>query len=191
VACPRNLAGLRDRALVLLGFSTGLRRSHLAGLVEVRDLTFTDRGLHILIRRSKTDPLGTDPRTVAVPFGAHPGTCPVRAVRAWLKAAGIGENGGPLFRAVDRHGNVSARPLCPRSVAKILAKAVLRAGIHTAKVRVSPHSLRVGMATQAAINGAEERDIQRTTLHRSAAMVRRYVRDADPFRAAASGRLGL
>jgi site-specific recombinase XerD len=188
-ACPLNLLGLRDRALVLLGFAIASRRSLLASILELRDLTFTDQGLYVLIRHSKTDPFGADPRPVAVPFGEHAETCPVLAVRAWIEAGTI--TSGALFRAVDRHGNVSSRPLSPRSIAKILAKAVSRAGIDVASAHLSPHSLRVGMATQAAINGAEERDIARTTLHRSVGMVRRYVRDADLFRGNASGRLGL
>jgi site-specific recombinase XerD len=188
-ACPRNLLGIRDRALILLGFSIASRRSLLASVLEVRDLTFTDQGLYILIRRSKTDPCGAESRTVAVPFGEHPPTCPILAVRAWIKAGKM--QSGALFRAVDRHGNVRATPLSPRSIAKILARATGRAGIHAATAHISPHSLRVGMCTQAAINGAGERDIARTTLHKSTAMVRRYVRDADLFRDNASKRLGL
>jgi integrase len=96
-----------------------------------------------------------------------------------------------LFRGIDRHGNVRATPLCPRSIAKILAKAAGRAGIDVAAANLSPHSLRVGMVSQSAINGAEERNIARTTLHRSVAMVRRYIRDADLFDNNASARLGL
>lgn len=86
------------------------------------------------------------------------------AARARIDAAAIGESGGKLFRAVDRHGNVSHKPLSPRSIAKILARASARAGIAG---KFSPHSLRAGMCTRAALNGAEERDIARTTRHRS------------------------
>ena len=147
-ASPATLLGTRDRALCLLGFATGLRRSELASVIGVRDLQFTGRGLYIFIRHSKSERYEDHPRLVAVPFGEHQKTCPVLAVRAWIDAARIRE--GPLFRAVDSHGNVSQRPLSPRSIAKILARAAARAGI---RGKVSPHSLRAGMCTQAALMG--------------------------------------
>jgi site-specific recombinase XerD len=184
--CPPDLLGIRDRSLILLAFALGARRSELASIIGVRDLTFTDQGLHIWLRRGKTDQEMTG-RVVAVPFGEHTETCPVVAIRAWLQAAGI--ISGPVFRAVNRHGRVSAHALSTRSVAKILKRAAIRAGLDPA--HVSPHGLRAGMVTQAAINGAEERDIARVTGHRSTTMVRRYVRDADLFRNNASARLGL
>jgi site-specific recombinase XerD len=185
-ACPATMLGLRDRALVLLGFAAGSRRSELASIFEVRDLTFTEQGVYILIRHSKADPLGADPRTIAIPFGEHSETCPILALRRWLEAAKL--KSGAIFRAVDRHGNVSRTPLCPRSIAKILKRSVERAGMDPQNV--SPHGLRAGMATTAAIDGASEREIARITGHRSS-VVRRYIRDADLFRNNASARLGL
>jgi len=188
-ACPENLLGTRDRALILLGYAMGSRRSELASGIEVRDLTFTEQGLCILLRYHKSERFDPGPRTIAVPFGEHQATCPVLWVKVWIEAAGLGETRGPLFTAVDRHGNLGEKALAPRSIAKILAKAVARSGGIEGKI--SPHSLRSGMCTQAAINGAEERDIQRTTRHRSTVMVRHYIRDADLFRANAAARLGL
>ena len=190
-ACPPTLLGTRDRSLILLGFAIGARRSMLASIIEIRDLTFTDRGLYILLRHGKTERFEAGPRPIAIPLGEHPETCPVLATRAWIDAAGLSGSQGMLFRGIDRHGNVRATPLCPRSIAKILAKAAGRAGIDVAAAHLSPHSLRVGMVSQSAINGAEERNIARTTLHRSVAMVRRYIRDADLFDNNASARLGL
>jgi hypothetical protein len=93
-ACPTSLLGLRDRALVLLGFSAASRRGELASILEVQDLTFADQGLYILLRRSKTDQEQVG-RTVAIPFGKHPETCPVMAVRSWLRAAEI--SSGPAL----------------------------------------------------------------------------------------------
>ncbi len=84
----RLLFGLRDRALVLVGFSGAFRRSELATLLEVDDLNFTDHGLYIRMRRSKTDQEGQG-RTVAMPTGEHPETCLIRALRTWLDAAGM------------------------------------------------------------------------------------------------------
>jgi integrase len=142
-ACPANLLGTRDRSLIFLGFAIGARRSMLASIIEVSDLTFNDQGLYVLLRHGKTERFEDGPRQIAVPFGKHPETCPVSAVRAWIEAGNI--RSGALFRAINRHGKVRAAPLSPRSVAKILAKAVARAGIDTATAHISPHSLRVGM----------------------------------------------
>jgi integrase len=186
-ACPARLLGLRDRALVLLGFASGSRRAELAAL-EVRDLELTDQGLVVTIRSGKADQEGQG-RQVPVAFGAHPETCPVRALAAWLHAAGIVE--GALFRAVDRHGHVSSRPLEPGSIARILKKGARRSGMGEAEVaNIAGHSLRSGTATTAAIAGASERQISALTGHRSRE-VRRYIRDANLFRASAAGRLGL
>ena len=185
-ACPENLIGTRDRALILLGFAAGSRRNELASILEVRDLTSTEQGIYIRMRMSKTDQERAG-RTIAIPFGEHLETCPVVSVRTWLDKARISE--GPLFRAVDRHGNVSATALSTRSVAKIVKKAAARAGLDPA--RLSPHGLRSGMVTQAAINGAEEYEIARITGHRSVAVLRKYVRDANLYRNNASARLGL
>lgn len=185
-ACPANLLGARDRSLLLLGLAMGARRSELATSIEVHDLTFTEQGLYILIRHHKTEQSAEGPRTVAVPVGEHSEICPVLATRAWIEAAGIGDSGGPLFRAVDRRGKISASALSPRSIAKIFAKAAGRAGIKIAAENLSPHSLRAGMCTQAAINGAGKRQIAKTTGHRSTVMVQRYIRDAELFRDNAS-----
>ncbi len=185
-ATPDNLLGLRDRALILVGFSGAFRRGELTSILEVGDLAFTDSGLYIRLRRSKTDQ-EQQGRSVAVPLGEHPETCPVRALRCWLEAAII--TSGPVFRSVDRHGHVAAHALSPRSIAKILKCAATRAGIDA--TLIAGHSLRSGMATQAALNGAQEREIARTTGHHSEAMVRRYIRVAEPFQAIAASQLGL
>ncbi len=183
-ATPDGLLGLRDRALVLVGFSGALRRSELTTLLEVADLDFTDHGLYIRMRRSKTDQEGQG-RTVAMPSGEHPETCPILALQTWLDTAGI--TAGPVFRSVNRHGHVAERALSPRSIAKILKRAAMRAGINPASI--AGHSLRAGMVTQAAINGVAEREIAKTTGHHSVGMLRRYIRDGRAF--GATGQLGL
>ncbi len=185
-ATPDNLLGMRYRALVLVGFSGAFRRSELASILEVEDLAFTEGGLYIRLRRSKTDQ-EQQGRHVAVPLGEHPDTCPVRALRSWLEAAVI--TSGPVFRSVDRHGHGSAHALSPRSIAKILKCGALRAGIDP--TLIAGHSLRAGMVTQAALNGSKDREIARTTGHHSDDMVRRYVRVADPFQGLAATRLRL
>jgi integrase len=185
-ACPDTLLGIRDRALVLCGFSGAFRRSELTRILEVDDLTFTPQGLYIRLPRSKTDQEQAG-RIVAIGFGEHGETCPIRALRAWLNAANI--SGGPVFRAVDLKGRVSATALYPRSISKILKRAARRAGMDPKNV--SGHSLRAGMATTAAIHGAGELEIARTTGHKTSAMVRRYIRDGELLRSNMTARLGL
>ena len=166
VSClPDTLAGTRDRALLLLGFAGAFRRSELAAL-EVTDLEFTQDGLEVTLRRSKTDPEGKG-RKIGVPFGSSPTTCPVRAVRAWLAGAGI--EAGPVLRAVDRHGCVGEKRLSGHAIAEVVKRVAEKAGIDRSSV--SGHSLRAGLATSAAKAGKSERAIMAQTGHRSASMI--------------------
>jgi integrase len=171
---PEGLLGLRDRALLLVGFAGAFRRSELVGLA-VEDVIHVEDGMEILLRRSKTDQEGQG-RKVGIPFGSGPAACPVRALRAWLEAAGI--SSGPIFHHVDRHGHVNGQ-LSPAAVALVVKRAASAAGIEAS--RVAGHSLRAGLATAAAKAGKSERAIMAQTGHKSSAMVRRYIRDADLF----------
>jgi integrase len=173
-ALPRTLAGIRDRALLLLGFAAALRRGELVAL-EVRDLEWTEEGLKLTVRRSKTDQEGAG-RPIGVPFGKE--ACPVKALKAWLEAAGITE--GPVFREVTRHGRVGESALSGRSVARIVQRAAKGVGLEPSSY--AGHSLRAGLATSAAREGKSERSIMNQTGHKSTAMVRRYIRDAELFR---------
>ena len=185
LALPEGPLGLRDRALLLVGFAAALRRSELVGL-DVEDLGFEQAGMVLTLRRSKTDQEGQG-QTVAIPYGRHDSTCPVLAVKVWLDASGI--TAGPVFRAVDRHGNIAAARLSDRAVANIVKRAAAAAGLDPADY--AGHSLRSGMATAAARAGASERAIMDQTRHRSVAMVRRYIRRGQLFADNAAGRLGL
>lgn len=185
-ACPGTLLGARDKALALLGFSGAFRRSEIASILRISDLTFTPQQLYIRLPRSKTDQEQAG-RLVVIGWGEHQESCPVRTLQSWLDAAGLTD--GPVFRAVDRHGRVASTALSTRSISKILKRAAARAGIDPASI--SGHSLRAGMATTAAIEGAQEREIALTTGHKSDEMVRRYIRDAEIFRANMTARLGL
>ena len=182
---PSGLAGVRDRALLLLGYTGGLRRSELATFT-VEDVAWVPEGAVLTLRRSKTDQAGQG-RKVAIPRGAHAATCPVTALGKWLEAAGIVS--GTLFREVDRHGRVGEVGIHRDSVGGILKRAVARAGFDP--VGFAGHSLRAGFATQAARNGASAFDIMRQTGHRSITTVSRYVRDAQIFRDAPASKLGL
>src|SRR5215472_12264188 len=92
---PTTPQGLRDRALLLIGFAGGFRRSELAA-IDFSDVEDGDEGLKILIRRSKTDQQG-EGRQVGIPYGSDPKTCPMRSYRKWITTVGITE--GPIFRA--------------------------------------------------------------------------------------------
>ena len=180
-----TMLGARDRALLALGFAGAFRRSELVGL-DVADLAFTGDGLEVTIRRSKTDQEGAG-RKVGIPYGSTPSTCPVRAVRAWLELAGIVE--GPVFRSVNRHGQLGAERLTDRTVALVVKRAALVVGLDA--TRLAGHSLRAGLATAAAKAGKSERAIMAQTGHRSVTMVRRYIRDANLFSDNAAAGLGL
>ena len=182
---PPGLAGIRDRALLLTGYAGAFRRSELAAL-DLEDVSWVEEGAVLTLQRSETDQEGQG-RAVALPRGAHQGTCPVRALRGWIEAATI--NGGPLFRPVHRHGRLRKGRLHPDAVGELVKRALGRAGFEVKEF--GGHSLRAGFATQAAKNGATAFDIMRQTGHRSVQTVSRYVREAQIFRDAPAGKLGL
>jgi integrase len=184
-ATDAGIIGARDRALVLLGFAGAFRRSELVAL-DVEDCIFGKDGLTVTLRRSKTDQDGQG-RKVGIPYGSNPETCPVRTVQTWLEQACI--NSGPLFRSLNRHGQVQPGRLSGIDVARVVKKLAERAGLDAAKY--AGHSLRAGHATSAAIAGATERSIMNQTGHRSVQMVRRYIRDGSLFRDNSAGKLGL
>ncbi len=182
---PDSLLGVRDRALLLLGYAGAMRRSELVGL-DAADLAIADEGLVVVIRRSKTDQAGLG-RKIGIPLGEHPATCPVRAVQAWMDQAGIDE--GPLFRSVNKHGHVMATRLTDQVVAAVVKRSLLAAGKSARKY--AAHSLRAGLITQAAMAGVPERAIQDQSGHKSLAVMRRYIRDGSLFRENAAARVGL
>jgi integrase len=186
VAARRDdLIGVRDSALVLVGFAGGFRRSELAG-IHICDLKFSADGVVVTVRKSKTDQEGAG-REVGLPFGASPETCPVRALRQWLDRARIQE--GPVFRSVGRYGHVSRRGLHKDSIGKLLKRAAARAGMNIDPL--GGHSLRAGCVTQAAMNGVREFVIMRQTGHKAVATLRRYIRSGEIFRENAAAGLGI
>ena len=184
-SCPKNLLGLRDRALILTGFAGAFRRLELCAMA-VCDLSFSDSGFVINAPRSKADQEQAADK-VPIPFGDHEETCPIMALREWLDTANA--TSGAVFRAVDRHNKVAANELHRDSIAEILKTAATRAGINA--TNIAGHSVRAGMATQAAMNGSSERAIAKTTRHRSRRVLRRYIRPGDLFRENAAASLGL
>ncbi len=185
ISLSSSAAGIRDKAILLIGFAGAFRRSELVGL-DVADVSFEREGVVITLKRSKTDQEGAGSKK-AIPFGNNGGTCPVMALREWLAFSGITE--GAIFRRINRHGRISDQRLSGRSVALVVKRTAESIGIDPQ--RLSGHSLRAGLATQASINGASEASIMNQTGHKSSAMVRRYIRDSNLFRDNAAGKAGL
>jgi len=174
---------VRDRALLLLGFAGALRRSELVAL-DTTDVTFERReGVVVRLHRSKTNQEGNT-EEIAIPYGSDRKTCPVRALEAWLEL--IDE--GPLFRSIDRHGNLGNR-LSGHSVALVIKKRAAQAGLDAAAL--AGHSLRSGFATSAARAGKSEAAIMRQTRHKSVTVARRYIRQGTRWDDHAGHGIGL
>lgn len=180
-----DIKGKRDRALILLGFAGAFRRSELVALT-VATVQFINDGLVIKLPHSKTDQEGQG-ETKGIPYGSTPATCPVRALRAWLDTSGIGE--GPLFRPVNRWGQIQATALTGHAVAELVKQLAERAGY--AGTAFSGHSLRAGLATAAAAAGVSYHAIKKQTGHRSDQMLQRYIREGSLFRENAAAKVGL
>jgi len=182
---PNKLLGVRDRALLLIGFSGAFRRSELVAL-DVGDVAVTRDGLVVTIRRSKTDQEG-EGRKIGIPYGSRLESCPVRSFVDWLSKSSITE--GPLFRPIDRFGNMASIRLSAAAVGEIVKRYAAAAGLDARGF--AGHSLRSGLATSAAMAGASERAIMNQTGHHSVNMVRKYIRDGSLFRENAVGVVGL
>ena len=186
--CGANLAGVRDRALLLLAFAGALRRSELVAL-DVAHLRWTNDGLTVLLERSKTDERG-EGAELAITCGRAEETCPVAALRTWLEQARI--SAGPLFRRISRSGTVGPNRLSADAVRQILLKRAGLAGIKGALAEpVSPHGLRAGFVTTAYRNGVPDEEIMGHTRHRSLATMRSYVRRSKLSQVSPSSKVGL
>jgi integrase len=179
------IAAARDKALLLLGFAGGLRRSELAAL-RVEHLARHRTGYTVKIPRSKTDQEGKG-REIEIPLGAHDLTCPVQALENWLEIAGIKD--GYILRSVGLYGNIGEE-LDKDSVGRIVKRLVRRAKLADPKA-YGGHSLRAGFVTEASDNGATDRQIMRQTGHKTRVMIDRYARREQKDRQAAVSKLGL
>jgi integrase len=159
---PDNLQGARDRAILLVGFAGAFRRSELVGL-DNSDLKFQPEGLLVFLRRSKTDK-DVEGRQIAIPFGLHADTCPVRGLQNWLERASISD--GPVFRPIRKGGAVCSTRLTGHAIASVVKRYAEKAGLQTDLF--SGHSLRAGFVTSAARAGEPERRIMRQTGHKLA-----------------------
>ena len=155
---------IRDKAIILIGFSGGFRRSELVN-VEVEDIEFVNEGIKIFIKRSKTDQSG-EGMTKAIPYFDNKKYCPILSLKEWIKKSEI--KNGKIFSISDK------------SVALIIKKYASIAGLDSS--RYGGHSLRSGFATSTAESGAEERNIMAMTGHKTTQMVRRYIQEANLFK---------
>jgi integrase len=174
-----NTKGIRDRALLLLGFASALRRAELVAL-DYTDLQFVSEGLVVSLRKSKTDQEG-EGRTIAVPMG-RTSVCAVKAVQHWLEHAQI--RSGSIFRSVSKAGVIGDR-LTAQSVSLVVKHYAQAAGLPASDF--SGHSLRSGLVTSAAQAGASMLKLKEQTGHRSDAMLYRYIRTANRFENNAAG----
>ncbi len=182
---PDTFLSKRDRALLLVGFAGAFRRSELVGL-DVEDLDFGRHGLTVTLRHSKTDQEG-EGYTKGIAHGLNAATCPVGALQDWLTASGI--TSGPVFRAVNRHGQLQDGRLSDKAIALVVKRAAAAAGMDPEKY--SGHSLRSGLITTSAMAGLEERDIMRQSGHKSVAVMRSYIHEGSLFRNNVTTRIGL
>lgn len=170
-----GMAGLRDHALLTLGWFSALRRASLVAL-NVADIARPREGLLVTVRRSKTDQEGRG-KVLAIAYASKPELCAVRSLEAWLSASGITE--GPIFRGVDRTGHVRKTRLSDRSVALIVQRCAKCAGLDPMKL--AAHSLRSGFMTTAARRGKSLDAIMRQTDHRTERVARGYIQHAKMF----------
>ena len=155
---------IRDKALLLIGFSGGFRRSELVD-IEYEDIEFVSEGVKIFVKRSKTDQSG-EGMTKAIPYFDNKDFCPVIALKNWIEITAL--RNGKIFNISDKN------------VALLIKKYANYAGLESHKY--AGHSLRSGFATSTAESGAEERSIMAMTGHKSTEMVRRYIKEANLFK---------
>ncbi len=167
---------LRDRSIILIGFSGGFRRNEIVSL-DYNDLDFMQEGLKITLRKSKTDQFG-EGSIKGLPYFDNSQYCPVISLSEWLEISKI--NSGPLFRRFNKGLRLSENRLTDQTVALLIKEYLNKAGIDNKNY--SGHSLRSGFATAAAESGAEERNIMAMTGHKSTEMVRRYIKEANLFK---------
>ncbi|HUZ01651.1 MAG TPA: tyrosine-type recombinase/integrase [Thermomicrobiaceae bacterium] len=171
-----TLAGLRDRALLTLGWAGAFRRSELVAL-RVDDVTWTEEGLRVMVRRSKTDQSGTG-QILGIPHAReeHDDVCPPCSLADWLGTAGI--DSGPIFRRLLTPTTVGPDAIRDKGIAELVQRVMYAAGIAG---EWSGHSLRAGFATEAARHQMDALAISKQTRHRKLDTLAVYVREGDLF----------
>jgi len=176
---------LRDRSIILIGFSGGFRRNEIVSL-DYDDLDFVPEGLKINLRRSKTDQFG-EGFTKALPYFDNLQYCPVVSLKKWIEISKI--TSGAVFRRFSKGSRLSENRLTDQTVALLIKEYLKLTGMDSR--HYSGHSLRSGFATSAAESGVEERSIMAMTGHKSTEMVRRYIKEANLFKNNALNKIKL
>lgn len=187
--CDRSRRGLRDRALLLLAFTGALRRSEIVGL-DIEHVTTDRAGLRLLIAQSKTDQNAKGVE-IGIMKAKNKAYCPAQAVQDWTLAADL--HYGPLFRKVNRWGDVERDRLSVSSINLILKTRATQCGLNGANPRehISPHGMRAGFITEAYAAGVRDEDIMAHTRHKSRDVMRRYVRRSALITGSPTGKLDL
>jgi len=168
-----TLQQTRDKAILLIGFYGAMRRSEIANL-DIDDIQFTRLGMLLTLRKSKTDQYDQG-QLIAIPIVQDKNICAVHALKEWLRLSGI--TSGPVFRGFTRSHTIRKTRISDKTIALIVKHYVALMGMDPREY--GAHSLRHGFATTAAQHHVEEREIMRQTRHRSQAVVRRYIDEAD------------
>ena len=171
-----DIKKLRDKSIILIGFSGGFRRNEIVSL-DYEDLDFVNEGVKITVKRSKTDQFG-EGSIKALPYFDNSLYCPVTVLNRWLNISKITK--GSLFRRFSKGSKLTSNRLTDQTVALLIKDYLNKAGIDGKNY--SGHSLRSGFATSATDSGAEERSIMTMTGHKSTEMVRRYIKEANLFK---------
>jgi integrase len=186
----QELLAIRDRALLLVGFTSAMRRSELTALT-MEDLKFVEEGIEVSLTHSKTGA-----RDLVIPYGSNPLTCPVRALKAWLKVSGIEQEA--IFRPIDKHGHIRNRPLTGAAVALIIKRnGYIKQKMTEAQDKqaslpnYSGHSLRAGFCTTAAIREVPLDLIAAQAGHRDIRTTTGYIRRANKWKDNAAIKIGL
>jgi site-specific recombinase XerD len=167
---------LRNKTILLIGFSGGFRRNELVSL-DIEDIEFVFEGVKIQIKKSKTDQFG-EGMTKGIPHFENSFYCPVTSLKRWINISKIKK--GPIFVKFTKGSKLTGQRLTDQTIALIIKEYLIKSGIDS--TNYSAHSLRSGFATSAAEAGAEERSIMTMTGHKSTEMVRRYIKDANLFK---------
>lgn len=171
---PDTLKGLRDRAILQVGFAGALRRSEISA-INLEDIEFHDEGFTLFILKSKSDQ-SREGSLIGIKYGIHP-YCPVRTLQQWIQQSGI--RSGSLFRRMDKAGRILER-ISDKSIERIVKASAKRAGFNPDEF--AGHSLRRGFITTAKRNGMDEFDIMQHTRHKSLTTMRRYIDKSDVFK---------
>ncbi len=181
---PENNIGIRDRALINFGWASAMRRSEIIAL-NWDDITYIEEGMHVLIRKSKTDQYG-EGQKIAILYGNNKATCPVLNLKKWQD---ISVSKDAIFTSINKSNIVSDKRLSDFDIARILKKIMLKCGLDATEF--AGHSLRSGFITTAAKHSVPEHIIMKHSRHKTSQMIQVYTRDSSLVKDNATSMVGL